>query len=362
MQNEKRQQNTARRKLRSRVLWFLLFLVLAALTLRAITHGPGDFSFGQLIGLLRGASPLWIAAACLCMVGFVLFEALSLRQLTSFLGCKRSLWRNTIYSAADVYFSAITPSATGGQPASAMFMMRDGIPGAVTTMCLLLNVMLYTVSILVIGILCFLFYPGAFFAFRTPARVLILLGFSVQILLVGGLLLLVLRETVILRLSNAVLTLLHKLHLIRNVDARRESMHRMAEEYRSCIRTFRNGKGVVFRVFLLNLAQRICNISVTLCIYLAVGGTPSLAREILVTQGFVVLGASPVPIPGAVGVSDFLFLDGFHDLIPDTVCVELLSRGISFYLCLLCCGLLVLGATIADAIRKRRASAKKQGS
>lgn len=359
MTNEKRQQNSKRRRISRRVLWSAVFLILVFLTLRAVTHGPKGFSYEQFTDLLRSASPFWIAAAFLCMLGFILFEALSLRRLAIFLGCKRSLWRHTVYSSADIYFSAITPSATGGQPASALFMLRDGIPGAVTTMCLLFNVMLYTVSILVIGLLCFLIYPGAFFAFRPFHRALILLGFVVQALLVIGLLLLLLREKIILRLSNAVLTLLHRLHLVRNVDTRRASLHRMAEDYRACIHAFRNGKGVVFRVFLMNLLQRVCNIGVTLCVFLATGGSPSLCREILVTQGFVVLGANVVPIPGAVGISDFLFLDGFHDLIPNTGCVELLSRGISFYACLLFCGLLVLIATIINAIRKRRASGEK---
>ena len=355
-----KKQNAGRRKLIRRLFWFFLFMLLVVLTLRALTHGPHGLSPAQLLELLRSASPLWIAAAFLCMLGFILFEALSLRSLAIFLGNRRSLWRNTVYSAADIYFSAITPSATGGQPASAVFMMRDGMPGAVTTMCLLLNILLYTVSTLVVGVLCFVIYPSAFFAFPTFSRVLILLGVAVQVLLLTGLLLLILREGIILRISNAVLSLLHRLHLLKNVEARRESLHRMAEEYRTCIRAFRGGNFVVFRAFLLNLLQRFCNIAVTLCVYLAVGGSPALSREILVTQGFVVLGASAVPIPGAVGVSDFLFLAGFHELIPDTVGVELLSRGISFYVCLLLCGLIVLLVTILDAIRKRRKAAVKQ--
>lgn len=357
MQNEKRQPNTEqpkRRKSSHRVIWFLIFLLLAGLTLYAITCRSDDFSKEKLSAMLRGADMRWIVAAFLCMLGFVLFEALSLRHLTAFLGHKRSFWRNTIYSSADIYFSAITPSATGGQPASAVFMLGDKIPGAVTTMVLLLNVMLYTVSLLVVGILCFALYPTAFFSFSFPSQALIIAGFLIQTLFVAALLLLILKEKIILRVAGAGLTLLHKLHLMRDVDKRRESLHHMAEEYRECIRTFRNGKGVVFRVFLLNMMQRLCNIGVTLCVYFAIGGSAAQTREVLVTQGFVVLGANAVPIPGAVGVSDGLFLDGFRELIPDTACVEFLSRGISFYVCLLFCGLLFLIATVGNAMRKRR--------
>lgn len=357
MQNETRQPNTEQPKRRlsaHRVIWFLVFLLLVGLTLYAITCRSDDFSKEKLGAMLRGASPFWIVCAFLCMFGFILFEAISLRHLTTFLGHKRSFWRNTIYSSADIYFSAITPSATGGQPASAVFMLGDKIPGAVTTMVLLLNVMLYTVSLLVVGILCFLFCPAAYFSFSFPSRVLIVAGFLIQTLFVAALLLLILKEKIILRVAGAGLTLLHRLHLLKDVEKRRESLHHMAEEYRECIHTFRNGKGVVFRVFLLNMMQRLCNIGVTLCIFLAIGGSPEQIREVLVTQGFVVLGANAVPIPGAVGVSDGLFLDGFRELIPDTACVEFLSRGISFYVCLLFCGSIFLIATVGNAMRKRR--------
>lgn len=360
MQKEQLQQNTKRRFPTHRVLWFLVFLLLVILTLCAITSRTEDFSPERLSAMLRNASPFWIVCAFLCMLGFILTEALSLQHLTAFVGQKRSFRRNIVYSAADIYFSAITPSATGGQPASAVLMIRDQIPGAVTTMCLLLNVMLYTVSLLIVGILCFLLCPSAFFSFSIPSRVLILAGFFIQTLFVAALLLLILRETIILRVANAGLTLLHRLHLLRNVEKRRESLQRMAGEYRDCARTFRNGKGVVLRALLLNLLQRFCNIGVTLCVFLATGGAPGLAREVLVTQGFVVLGSNAVPIPGAVGVSDGLFLDGFRELIPNTACTELLSRGISFYVCLVFCGLLVLATAIANALRKRRAPAKEK--
>ena len=361
MPNEKRQPNTERPTRRvspHRVIWFLIFLLLAGLTLYAIICRTEDFSSQRMVEMLRGASPFWIACAFLCMLGFVLFEAMSLRSLTGFLGHKRSFWRNTVYSSADIYFSAITPSATGGQPASAVFMLRDQIPGAVTTMVLLLNIMLYTVSLLVVGILCFLLCPAVFFSFSRPSRILILAGFLFQALFVVALLLLILKEKIILRLAGWGLKILHKLHLLRDVEKRQESLHRMAEEYRECLRTFQKGKGVVFRAFLLNLLQRLCNIGVSLCVFLAIGGSPELAMEVLVTQGFVVLGSNAVPIPGAVGVADGLFLDGFRGLMPNPPCADLLSRGISFYVCLLFCGSLTLIATVGNLLRKRR-NAKK---
>lgn len=345
---------------KKRILWFVVFLALIGVTLYAMMSGATDFTAERFWELLFSANPWYMACAFLAMGGFIFFEAWSLWRLARFFGHRRSIGRNMIYSAADVYFSAITPSATGGQPASAMFMMRDGIPGAVTAMCLLLNVMLYTVSILIIGVLCFILCPGVFFSFSVPSRLLIIIGFGIQALVVAGLLLLVLKEQIILRLASFFIRLLHKMHLMKDVEKRLASVERMATEYRACIQAFRGGGWTVFRVLFLNLMQRFCNIGVTLFVYLATGGSLSRWLEVFVTQGYVVLGSNAVPIPGAVGVADYLFLDGFEDVIVDTTCVELISRSISFYICLVVCGGVTLGAVIYDMLKKRKRRKNEQ--
>lgn len=347
-------KTTKPNKKKTRLLWFVVFLLLVFLTLRAMTRGAGGFSADRMWELLRGANPFWLAMGLVCMVGFIVVEGFSLRQLEAFFGHRRSVRRNTVYAAADIYFSAITPSATGGQPASAVFMLRDGIPTAVTTMCLLVNVLLYTVSILVIGVFCFLLCPHLFVSFRPMSRVLILVGCLIQSLFVVGLLLLILRERIILRVASFFLNLAHKLHLVKQVEAKQQALRQMAQEYRDCIHAFRGGAYVICKAFLLNLLQRFCNMGVTLCVFLAVGGELGKSLEVMVAQGFVILGSNAVPIPGAVGIADFLFLDGFRQLIPDTACVEFLSRGISFYVCLIVSGAMVLLATVADILRRRR--------
>ena len=94
--------------------------------------------------------------------------------------------------------------------------------------------------------------------------------------------------------------------------------------------------------FLCNLVQRISQILVSVCVFIGIGGASSQAFDAFITQGFVVLGSNSVPIPGAVGAADYLFLDGFIELVKDTISMELLSRGISFYCCVIICGMITL--------------------
>ena len=93
----------------------------------------------------------WLLAALDCVLGFIFFEACGIRKSVRLLGKDCPLRKSWSYSAADIHFSAITPSASGGQPASAFLMLRDGIPGVQVTAALLLNLAMYSCSLVAIG-------------------------------------------------------------------------------------------------------------------------------------------------------------------------------------------------------------------
>ena len=84
----------------------------------------------------------------------------------------------------------------------------------------------------------------------------------------------------------------------------------------------------------------------TAFVYLAMipGANALGAAKIFALQCYVVLGASFVPIPGAMGVTDFLMLDAFGTILSDEAAtsLELLSRSLSFYACILLCAICVL--------------------
>jgi len=108
----------------------------------------------------------------------------------------------------------------------------------------------------------------------------------------------------------------------------------------------------MLRSYLFNLMQRTSQILVTVCCFRALGGRASLTGDIFAMQSFAVIGSNCVPVPGAMGVVDYLMLDGFEAFLPSdlVVSMELLSRSLSFYGCVLLCGLIVL----LTAMKKRK--------
>lgn len=339
---------------KKKVIWLIIFLILVGLTLYTIVRQNESFSIHGFMNFISTASWEWILLAFVSMLGFVVFEGLALLVLCRAFGYKRSFKRGIVYAAPDIYFSAITPSATGGQPASAYFMMKDKIPGAVTTIILLINLTLYTTSIIVIGVVCFVTKPEMVLKFSILSKCMIFAGFGIQFILITVFILLVYKEKIIMKIASVCMKILNKLHLIHNIEKKQEHLKAVEQQYKKCASAIKNHKKPLLLALLCNFLQRVSLIMVSVCVFIAKGGAFSKVFDVFTTQGYVVLGSNSVPIPGAVGAADYLFIDGFGHIVKDPVSIELLSRGISFYCCILVCGVTTLVIYLTEGLKGMR--------
>ncbi len=334
-------------------LFTILFVLIAALTFWAVTSQIKDFSFSDFAGYIGNANPAWLIAAVACMLAFILFEGIALLDITRSFGYRRGFGKGFVWSAGDIYFSAITPSATGGQPASAYFMIKNGIPGMVSTVALVVNLVMYTLAILSISLICLCVRPKLFLQFGTLSRILIVSGIAAQVFLAAFFVMLLKKEHTLHRICDAFLRFLARIHLLRKPEEKRERLRAYMEDYARYAQMLKGRGKMLFSAFLFNFLQRAAQIAVTAFVFLAAGGSPAQAFDIWVLQGFVVLGSNCVPIPGAMGVSDYLMLDCYSSVLTASEAghLELLSRSVSFYSCILICGASVL---IQFMILKRR--------
>lgn len=329
---------------KNKLLWTLVSILIAAGSIWAVASQGKDFSIRTFFAYLSRANVPWLGAAVAAMLGFILFEAYALRSISHAFRYPSTVKDSCLYAAADIYFSAITPSATGGQPACGFLMMKNGIPGTVTTAALLLNLTMYSLAILVIGLVCFLLRPGIFLRFGRASKILIILGYAMQAGLSLFFFLLVKTECLLQRLCGGALRVLGKLRLLRNEEKLQEKLQTAMKDYRQFSAMLPGQGKLIFKVFLFNLLQRASQISVTMFVYLAMESGSYHAVDVWAMQSYVVLGSNCVPVPGAMGVADYLMLDGFGAFLSEqqAVSLELLSRSLSFYCCILICGLAVL--------------------
>lgn len=329
---------------RKKILWSIVSLLLAACSVWAVIAQDKHFTFGYFVNFFISSDKRFLIPALFTMCGYFLFEGYALSRMAHRLGYGGSK-TGAVYGAADIYFSAITPSATGGQPAAAYFMMRDGIPGAAATVMLLMNLVMFTVSIVVFGGLTVLTSYDLFIRFSLVSKVLIILGFLI-ISGLGCVFLLLLRKSHILyNICDKVIRFLGKIRIMKRTDYYRDRMKTIISEYKDCSKTIRSQKGLIIEVFILNMLQRASQIATIVLVYLSAGYGIDTAGKVWHIQNYTVLGSNCVPIPGAMGVADYIMLDGYS-MIPEVYGseaeMELICRSVSFYFCIVVCAIIIL--------------------
>lgn len=306
----------------------------------AVVSRSESFSPSLLRETLRNADVKWLVAAVLGMVCNILFEGLALdilvKTLTKKEGEKPIRSHGILYSAADIYFSAITPSASAGQPASAYFMSRDGIPVAESAVILVLNMLFYIGALAIVGVLGFAIAPSIYYGLDTLAQTLVMIGFIILLGLCLVFVLILKKEQWIKKVAVKLVHLGKKLHLIRDVDGRIQKIESAIEQYKNCADLIFKNKPAMVVAFLLNLLQRLSLVSTTVLVYLAFGGSMANLPEVTAVSCLVLVGVYSLPVPGGMGVADFLLLSGLCQIedIASTANLALFSRGISFYSCI----------------------------
>ena len=320
--------------MKKKVLWAFITLCLSIFTIYALFYNSG-LSLPELWTDIKEASPEWLIPAALCMFGFIFFEGRSLVLILRTLGYPAKKRRGFLYASADIYFSSMTPSATGGQPASAYFMHKDGISGVAVTVSLILNLTMYTLAIITLGIFSLICFPDIFMSFELPCKIMILIGIAMMFLLSVFFIILLKKQSILLSIGNIIVSIMQRLHFKTASEKIRTKLDKIIENYNECVVTLAGKKKLLVKTFLLNLLQRASHIMVTVFCYYAMHGNLSNGFRVFATQTYVVMGSNFIPVPGAVGISEFLMFFGYNMILDEEAAYTLaiLGRGISFYTC-----------------------------
>lgn len=339
---------------KKKIFWAIASVFIAALSIWAVISQSRNFSFDTLKSFISGADKGWLLASFVCTFGFIWFEGFALVRIARHFGYKTNALDGTVYGGADVYFSAITPSASGGQPASAYFMMKDGIPGYVTTVALLINLVMYTLALLTVGIFSIIFKYPMLENFSVLSRVFIGIGIIVLIFLALVFYMLLRKGKILYGICDAIIRLMEKIHVIRHGDKLRKKLKNTMAEYQECSNSITGQTGFLAEIFFWNLMQRMSQLLVSFMIFMSMGEGVKKAMDVSVIQCFVAMGSNCVPIPGAMGVADYIMIDGFKQLVGDNAAnMELFCRGVTFYGSVLTSAFIILIGYMLRRVRKK---------
>ena len=339
------------KKVRKHLFNILFVLVLLGLTVFLLIKSNKELSWADVRAFFSNCNPAYIVLAVGGMLVFLLAEAWSLKNIAKKFGYKTKFVSAFAYSSADAYYSALTPSATGGQPASAYYMVKDGIDAGSTTFILVFNLLGYTAAIFVLGVAAFVISlftstgGWAFLDFSVLSKVFIIVGVVMQVFLIWLFVACLKHPGAVLKTGGALIALLAKLKFSKKPEILREKLSTMVEKYRYCGEQIKKHRNLFLQTLLLNVLQRGAQVAITAFVFKAAKPQTDMLH-VFALQCFVLLGYNSMPLPGGSGVFELLYLNVFSTVAffdkPFLVVAVMVTRVISYYGCLIFSGIFTL--------------------
>ena len=102
----------------------ILFMLIILLTFYIILK---DQSITKIIEVLSSIDLKYILIAIICMLIYLICEAINIGRTLKVLGEKSTFYKNIKYAMIGFFFSSVTPAASGGQPMQIYYMNKDKI-------------------------------------------------------------------------------------------------------------------------------------------------------------------------------------------------------------------------------------------
>lgn len=326
-------------KLKKNVLNIAFLLLLLALTIWLIFR---DQDIEPILAILESVSPIYIITGLILVVCYVCGESVIIKYLLHAVKIKAPLLNCIRYSFVGFFFSCITPSATGGQPAQIFYMQRQKINIPTATIILMLVTIEYKFVLVFIGLALAVFGQGLVQTLTLEARFFLYLGLGLNVFCVLFMSLLVFLPDSTRFLITKGFELLQKLHIMKNKNNRMERLQASMDNYQKASVFLKENKLVIINTTIITFIQRILLFLVTYVVYRSFGLSGTSAATVTLLQASISVSVDMLPLPGGMGISERLFLQTFGPVFGSTALTlsgMLLSRGISYYMLIIISGI-----------------------
>lgn len=327
---------------RKAIINVLIFIIIFLATFYILFNNQ---DLGSIIDTIKESNGLYWLAAVICIIFYICSESVIIYYMMRSYKQKVSLSHCILYSFTGFFFSCITPSATGGQPAQVYLMKKDKIPIPISSLILMIVTITYKMVLVLLGAVVLIFRPAKIISYLEPIIGICYLGLLINVVFVGFMLLLIFYPTLVKKQLTFLTELLKKFRLIRKKERYLSKIESAMEQYKDIASFFKTQKIVIWNVFIITVIQRFLFFYVTYLTYRSFGLSGIGFFTIIILQGMISVAVDMLPLPGGMGISEKLFLSIFTPAFGSfTMPAMVVSRGLSFYTELLLSALLTIVA------------------
>ena len=289
----------------------------------------------NIFNALKQMNPLFLVISVLCMVVYWFGEAIATHLAAKSIEPDTKFRTSLLVTMIGQYFNCITPFASGGQPMQVYTYMKNGLPLGSAMTALLSRFIVYQFTLTLYSIVFLIFKLSMFTEGELkPLTFLVIIGFIINTFVIVLLIMLAFFRKATNKIAHAVVKLLGKIHIIKDVDDKIEYIDKELAQYYENFLFIKSQPVMVLKMFIATVIQLLVYFSITYVIYLGFGMTKTDFFTIIACQAFVLMISSFVPLPGAMGAAEGSYAAFFKGIFGAhyTVVSTFIWRFLTFYL------------------------------
>ncbi|MDR1773416.1 MAG: flippase-like domain-containing protein [Clostridioides sp.] len=310
------------------IIFFVLLICLTAFYILKIE------SPSKIVEVLSQVNYFYVSCAIIIMALYLACEAVGNKTIMRSLGKEVTFLKAWGYAFIGFYFSAITPSASGGQPAQVYYMSKDKIHVSYSSLTLLLLSVSYQTTVLIYSIILYLVRFSLFANDSRNLQVLILYGIVANVILIGAILFMVFSKKIVTRVIIFLVRVLTKFKIIKKPREAVRYVSKQIKEYQMGAEYIKKNPKLILKIILITFIQVNLYFSITYFIYRAFGLNQYSLFDMIALQGVLTLSVASLPLPGSVGASETIYMSMYKKIFSQEFLVPsmLMTRLVNFYL------------------------------
>lgn len=318
------------KQLRKKIFSGLFFAAVFILTFWYVLY---DENLNSVVYYLKTADFVYVIPSVMLVIAFILGESVVIWYLLRKLGSGTRFTHCCLYSFIGFFYSAITPSASGGQPMQVVAMRRDGVPIAVSTVVLAIVTIAYKLVLVLMGVGVLVFRPEPIVVYLDEVESLMYLGLTLNVAFIVFLLMVVFHPSALRTGLNFLFRITNRIRPFRNPQKVTAKLETTIGQYSGAAAFLRRQPSIILHVFIITLIQRMCLFCVVWMTYLAFGLRGESPFVIIMLYAMISVAVDMLPLPGGMGISETLFLNIYEPIFGEALVLPgmLVCRGIAYY-------------------------------
>ena len=302
--------------------------------------------FNGAMNYFKNMNYLWILVAAIAMLLNIFFQSLSQYRFLKEVDPNYKLSSCFRLMCMAMFFNAITPFSSGGQPFEMYLLSKEGIKVSDSLNALIQNFITYQFGLIFTSTVAIIL--NAIFKILPDSLLLkkiVLIGYFANIIVMGIIIFISRAKKANTKIFSKIFKFIFHFKFIKNREEKEQKFLKYLDDFYNSTAIMKNNKKNTMLSFIFNLISLCFLYSIPVFVFYAFGHFKLDYLESFVSSSFTFLIGSFVPIPGATGGLEYGFIDFFKIFITNSAMLSagmLLWRLITYYFSMALGGIILM--------------------